>query len=109
MSKSSAPISTPKPGSGEVKQSTPRMPKSEFEQTMYQRNLFLVMAMNMTWQLAIVVIVPVVGGHYLDDHFGTAPLWIIVGGVIALLGVIGVLKRIVSMAGQRAMQPGDKK
>jgi F0F1-type ATP synthase assembly protein I len=56
----------------------------------------------MTWQLAIVVLIPVVGGSELDKHYHAAPLWIIVGGVIALLGVIAVLKNILTVANRRA-------
>ncbi|HET7630131.1 MAG TPA: AtpZ/AtpI family protein [Candidatus Saccharimonadales bacterium] len=63
-----------------------------------QRNLFVVMVANMTWQLAVVVIVPVVGGHYVDQALKTEPVWTIVGAVIALLGVIGVLINTVKLA-----------
>lgn len=71
--------------------------KSDLE-AMKQRNLFVVMVANMTWQLAVVVIVPVVGGHYLDQIMKAEPVWTIVGAVIALLGVIGVLINTVKLA-----------
>jgi F0F1-type ATP synthase assembly protein I len=74
---------------------------SRLEETYFQRNLFLIMALNMTWQLAIVVLLPVVGGYYLDQHFGTTPILVIIGAVIAVLGVAGVLRRVVMMAGTK--------
>lgn len=74
---------------------------SRFDQTMYQRNLYMVMVLNMTWQLAAAVLIPVVGGHYLDQYFGTAPMLLIIGGVVALLGVVGVMMRIVAQANRQ--------
>jgi pheromone shutdown protein TraB len=75
---------------------------TKFDQEMYQRNLFLVLLLNMTWQLAIVVLIPVVGGFELDQHYHATPLWIIIGGVVALLGVIAVLRNILIVASGRA-------
>lgn len=74
----------------------------KFDQAMYQRNLFLILLLSMTWQLAIVVLIPLVGGHELDKHYHTAPLWTVIGGVVALLGVAAVLRNIVGVAARRA-------
>lgn len=76
--------------------------KSQVDQVWYLRNLFLVMVLNMTWQLAIVVVVPLVGGHWLDERYGTGPIWFLVGCGVALLGIIGVMVRIVRIAGRKA-------
>ncbi len=83
--------------------------QTEFEQTMYQRNLFLSMALNMTWQLALVVIIPIVGGFKLDEHFGTSPLWTIFGVVLAGTGVIAVLRRVVVEANRKSSNPKESK
>jgi F0F1-type ATP synthase assembly protein I len=72
--------------------------KSPFDQTVYQRSLFLSMAMNLTWQLAIVVVVPMVGGYKLDEHFGTTPWLTLAGLALAALGFTAVLVRIVHQA-----------
>ncbi len=83
--------------------------QTKFEQEMYQRNLFLSMALNMTWQLALVVLIPIVGGFKLDEHFNTSPLYTIIGIVIAFGGVVAVLRRVVTEANQRASARENKK
>lgn len=44
------------------------------------------MAMNMSWQLAIVVLVPIIGGVELDKALGTKTAWTFVGLGVALVG-----------------------
>ena len=45
---------------------------------------FLAATMNMSWRLAVTIVVPVVGGVKLDDHFHSAPSWTITGLFIAV-------------------------
>lgn len=97
MKKSAAPKTTPTGDEG----------KTQFEQMMYQRSLFLNMALNMTWQLAIVVIVPIVGGYKLDGHFKTAPWLTVIGFLAAAAGVVGVLIRIVRQASDLSAKPPE--
>jgi hypothetical protein len=54
---------------------------------------FLSAALNMGWQLAIVVLVPVVGGYKLDTKFNSLPALTIVGLVIASVGTGLILHR----------------
>jgi F0F1-type ATP synthase assembly protein I len=49
----------------------------------------------MGWQLLVVSVVPLVTGHLLDAHFDTAPVWLVVGGVITLAGTITVVAQTV--------------
>lgn len=77
--------------------------------SMYQRNLFLSMALNMSWQLAIVVIVPIVGGYKLDQHFRTSPWWTLAGVVVTIAGVAGVLVRVAAEANRRVNSGKDKR
>lgn len=70
-------------------------------QSSYQQSLFLSLALDMTWQMAIVVIVPIVGGYLLDHHFQTTPWLTVVGFVIAGGGVFVVLNNIVHQAAQK--------
>lgn len=66
-----------------------------------QNGVFVTMALTMSWQLALVVIVPIVGGHVLDTHYHTDP-WLTVGGfVVAVIGVLGVLSKSVADANRR--------
>lgn len=79
---------------------------------MYQRGLFLNMALNMSWQLAVIVIVPIVGGYELDQHLKIAPWLTIVGFLLAAGGFVAVLFRVVAVANRRAIsagKPGVKK
>jgi len=57
------------------------------------RNQFLVAAMNMSWQLAIVVLVPIIGGFELDKKLDTVPALTIVGFIVAMLGMALVVWR----------------
>lgn len=66
-----------------------------------QRSLFIVLAINMTWQLAIAVLLPLLGGYYLDQRLGTEPWLLIAGSVLAALGVVGVLVNIVRLANRQ--------
>jgi F0F1-type ATP synthase assembly protein I len=75
--------------------------KDKYDQALYQQNLFIVMALNMSWQLAVVVIVPLVGGYKLDQHFDSSPIYTIIGLVVAVLASFGVLYRILREAKDR--------
>jgi len=53
-------------------------------------------ALGLAWQLALVVIVPIVGGYILDQHYHKAP-WLTLGGLfVAAVGVFGILSRLAS-------------
>lgn len=98
MIKNSAPSVTPKPDKVEVKKDS----KSG-------QLVFMGAVVDMTWQLAFVVLIPVIGGYELDQHFKTSPLWIIVGGVLALVGSFAVMRRILNQLNQSFTNPGGKK
>ena len=98
MSISSAPKSTAKPNKGGVKPNT-----------IDPRGIFISAVIDMSWQLAIVVLVPIVGGYELDNHFHIKNLWMIVGFVVAIGGVIVVLRRMLAGLNQHFfIHPGDK-
>jgi hypothetical protein len=99
MSISSAPKSTPKPNKGEVKPSINIDPRS----------VFFSAVIDMSWQLAIVVLIPIVGGYELDNHFKIMNLGIILGFVLAIAGVIVVLRRMLAELNQHFfVHKGDK-
>lgn len=63
--------------------------------------VFIAAALDMTWRLAAVVLVPIIGGHFLDEAFNTSP-WITVAGfIIAFLGVIAVMRYVVADSNRR--------
>lgn len=70
--------------------------------TMYQRNVFMGMALSMTWQLALVVVIPIIGGFKLDEALSSSPWFTVLGFVIAAVGTMLVLKRIVLVANAKA-------
>jgi F0F1-type ATP synthase assembly protein I len=64
-------------------------------------------ALNMSWQLLIIVIIPVVGGHLLDVHFKKTATFMIIGMVIAVLGMIAVVRQTVRMLNGGASEDTD--
>jgi F0F1-type ATP synthase assembly protein I len=89
------------------KKTTQQSPGSA-NQAFYQQSLFFSLALDMTWQLALVVIIPIVGGFLLDRHFHTTPWLTVIGFAVAGIGVFGVLTRIVSQATQRSQSHTDQ-
>lgn len=69
---------------------------------MYQRGLFVSLALKMSWQLALVVVVPIVGGYKLDEYLHISLVWTIVGSGLAALGVFALLRHVVAEAEHRA-------
>jgi Putative F0F1-ATPase subunit Ca2+/Mg2+ transporter len=67
-------------------------------QTTAARGLFLSMLLNMSWQLAIVVLVPILAGVRLDKAFGTGNVYTFVGLGLALIGSIVVMWRAMQVA-----------
>ena len=57
------------------------------------RRLFIISALNLSWQMAIVVLVPIIGGYKLDQKLGSTPGLIILGFIIASVGMAVVLQR----------------
>lgn len=82
--------------------------QNKLDEVVYQRNLFFSMVLDMTWQLAIVVIVPVVGGHFLDEALDTTPWLTVAGFAVALLGMVAVMKRVVAESTRRTGQYQSK-
>ena len=60
--------------------------------------MFLVMALDMSWRLAIVVLVPVIGGAELDKALGTKHVYTFVGLGLALIGATIVMWRTMRAA-----------
>lgn len=47
--------------------------------------------LSMAWQLLIVVVAPILAGHWLDRHYHKASLWTIVGLIVSVAGMITVV------------------
>jgi F0F1-type ATP synthase assembly protein I len=49
----------------------------------------------MSWQLLVVIVLPILGGHVLDNHYHASPVWTVTGMVIGLAGTIIVVRQAV--------------
>jgi len=56
------------------------------------RQQFFAAALTMSWQLAVVVIVPLLIGSWLDSRFKTAPVYTFVGFIVAIVGSAFVVR-----------------
>lgn len=71
-------------------------------------SLFISLALDMSWRLAIVVLVPIVGGFELDKKLNLAPLLTIVGFIIAMVGLALVLWRTLQVANKATLNSNSK-
>ena len=63
-------------------------------------SLFFSMGLDMSWRLALSVLVPIIGGVELDKHFGTAPVLLIAGFVVAIALAIVTIRRTLQLSKQ---------
>lgn len=75
-------------------------PSPRVEKTTSQTSVFISMALSMTWRLAIVVLVPIVGGYYLDQWLNMTPVFTITGFFLAMAGIGLVFWQIMQSANQ---------
>lgn len=59
---------------------------------------FMMAALDMSWRLAIVVLVPIIGGYEIDRHAGTAPALTIIGFLVAMAGLAAVMRWTIKTA-----------
>lgn len=70
-------------------------------QTRSNRAIFVIAALDMSWRLAIVILVPIIGGFELDKHLGSTPALTIIGFLLAMTGLFVILKRTLATADER--------
>lgn len=61
---------------------------------------FISTAMNMGWQLAGAVLLPVIIGVKLDDHFKTTPSYTLVSLFLACGGAVGIVWGTIKQVGE---------
>jgi F0F1-type ATP synthase assembly protein I len=86
MTKTTAPLKTPSPAGGD----TQHEKTAGYEKA---RRDFFVAALTMSWQLAIVVLVPLIGGFKLDETFNTSPVLTLAGFFLAMGGTAAIVWR----------------
>jgi len=84
-------------------------PGSEKDSSKARSNgaVFLIAALDMSWRLAIVVLVPIIGGFELDPHLGTTPVLTIVGFVLAMAGLFVILRHALATADDKFKPKGN--
>lgn len=94
MTKQAAPSKTPSPHRGA------NLSKQTVEADKSHGSLFAGMALDMSWRLAIAVLVPIIGGFELDKNFNTTPVLTIIGFVLAMAGMALVMWQTLQTANQ---------
>ena len=102
MSKTTKPVGKPTSGRSNLETDL------ELGKVNSARQEFFAAAANMSWQLAIVVLVPVICGYKLDEHFNSLPLWTITGFVVAMLGMAAVVWRQLQLLSPSVSKPSTK-
>lgn len=90
MKKTTAP-EAPSPGTKTTKPSAKPVRSANY------RKEFFLAATNMSWQLAVVVLVPIIGGFELDKALDTLPALTIAGFFVAMGGMGVVVWRQLQM------------
>ncbi|MEI6751030.1 MAG: AtpZ/AtpI family protein [Candidatus Saccharibacteria bacterium] len=57
--------------------------------------LFTISSLEMGWQLALAVLIPIFFGSWLDNRFHKYPVWTIIGLIVALLGFYAIVRKTV--------------
>ena len=72
------------------------------------KEMFLAKSLSMTWQLAMAVLIPIVGGYYLDRYLHTQPWLTLIGVILALALSIAIVWRTVAALPAYAKPKGKK-
>lgn len=91
-------IATPKIKTDSAGRDKKAAGQNKFKEEAHQRSLFLSMALNMSWQLAVVVLVPILAGVRLDKVFSMGSTYVFVGLGVALVGSTAVMWRTMQVA-----------
>jgi len=82
------------------------LPQAKPEPSPTQR--FVSMGLDMTWRLAIVVLVPIVGGFELDRRLETTPVFTVVGFFLAMGGMALVMWQTLQKANEATSSTDSK-
>lgn len=65
------------------------------------RAILLMATLDMSWRLAIVVLVPIIGGFEIDKHLGSSPALTIIGFLLAMAGLFVIIRQTVRKADEK--------
>lgn len=57
--------------------------------------LFVTSALDMGWQLAVAVLLPVLAGSFIDQRFGSSPIWTLLGLLIAVICSVAIVRKTI--------------
>jgi F0F1-type ATP synthase assembly protein I len=95
MNKTKAPKMTPSPKEVDKAES------SESESNTLR--IFAGAVVDLSWRMAFVVLVPIIGGYELDKHLKTTPSFTILGFILAMVGSFFVLKQMLKVYGEQSI------
>jgi hypothetical protein len=99
MKQTKAPKSTPSPR--KVKQS------KEVDKGQNPTSVFISLALDMSWKLAVVVLLPIIAGSVLTNRYNTE--WYLLGGIaIALIMAVVVVYQSYGIANNAETKKGSK-
>jgi len=81
---------------------------SRVEKTTSPSSVFISMALDMSWRLAVVVLVPIIGGFKLDQKLDMSPLLTITGFLLAMAGMALVLWQMLQTISQLPVPKKEK-
>ena len=102
MKQTTAPIKTPSPSRGST-------PKNSAGKAHNPTSEFIGAALNMSWQLAIVVIVPILVGSQLDKRLDVSPTLTVIGFIVAMAGTGYIMWKQMEMYGPNSTNRKDAK
>jgi F0F1-type ATP synthase assembly protein I len=59
--------------------------------------MFVGAVLDLSWRMALVVLIPIIGGFELDKHLNTTPALTILGFILAMAGTFLVLKKMLTV------------
>ncbi len=81
-----------------------------FEAALIAKQKFIGATLNLSWRLAVTVLVPLIGGIQLDKKFDSSPSYTIVGFMIAIVfGCMAVWRTVQDVNRAQAENTGAKK
>src|SRR4051812_9401432 len=85
-------------------------PSAKEDRNATPSSLFISMGLEMSWRLSLGVLVPIIGGVFIDKAFQTSPYFLIAGFVLAIVGTVMVIRRTVRAANEHPvfMSPETK-
>lgn len=73
------------------KTTTPEISAQRYMDVFDARNRFFAATLGMGWRLALTVLIPLIAGIKLDDHFNTSPSYTLAGFMLAVAGGAAVV------------------